>query len=70
MGGVARKVMSKPKIVQQVQPAPTPTAPEVSQAQATSSIQRGKGRTSMIITGARGLGDNDKTKIKISTLGI
>ena len=68
MGGVARKIISKPKIVTPVQP--TPTAPEVSQAQATSTIQRGKGRSSMVLTGARGLGDNDKSKIKITTLGI
>ena len=68
MGGVARKVIGKPKIVTPVQP--TPTAPEVSQAQATSTIQRGKGRSSMVLTGARGLGDNDKSKIKITTLGI
>ena len=70
MGGVARMVRSQPKVFKQIQPAPTPTAPEVSQAQATSTIQRGKCRSSMVLTGARGLGDNDKSKIKITTLGI
>ena len=69
MGGVARKIM-KPKIVTPVQP--TPTVPEVSQVQATSTtgITRGKGRTTMMKTGARGLGDTDKANIKITTLGI
>ena len=68
MGGVARKII-KPKIVTPVQP--TPTVPEVSQVQATATgIQRGKGRTSMMKTGARGLGDTDKANIKITTLGI
>ena len=68
MGGVARKII-KPKIVTPVQP--TPTVPEVSQAQATATgITRGKGRTSMMKTGARGLGDTDKANIKITTLGI
>ncbi len=69
MGGVARKIISKPKIITPVQP--TPTAPEVSQVQATATgITRGKGRTSMMKTGARGLGDTDKANIKITTLGI
>jgi hypothetical protein len=52
-------------------PAPTPTRAEVSQVTATSTkdISRGKGRTSMILTKAKGLGDTDLTTQKYTLLG-
>ena len=72
MGGVARAVMPKPK----APPAPVytaaPTKAEVSQVQATamdSGLKRGKGRTSTILTGAKGLGDNALTTQKYTLLG-
>ena len=59
MGGVAKAVMPKPK----PPPAPVyaaPTKAEVSQATATdvTSMTRGKGRSSTILTGAKGLEDD------------
>ena len=70
MGGV----ISKPK--QPAPPpaapvAPTPTTPEVSQAYATTKTDmgRGKGRSSTILTGAKGLGDNKLTTSKRTLLG-
>lgn len=71
MGGVARAVMPKPK----APPAPVyvaPTKAEVSQVQATTidtGLTRGKGRTSTILTGAKGLGDNALTTQKYTLLG-
>ena len=55
-------------------PAPeyaAPTKAEVSQATATdvTSMTRGKGRSSTILTGAKGLGDNALTTSKKSLLG-
>ena len=52
-------------------PAPTPTKAEVSQATTTDAtgIMRGKGRSSTILTGAKGLGDNALTTTKKSLLG-
>ena len=52
-------------------PAPTPKKAEVSQATTTdaTAIMRGKGRSSTILTGARGLGDNSLTTTKKSLLG-
>ena len=72
MGGVARKVLPKPK---PPAPAPvyTPSVPEVSQAQSTAigktDMMRGKGRSSTILTGAKGLGDNKLTTQKYTLLG-
>ena len=68
MGGVARKILQK-------QQPPTyksaPTKAEVSQATSTSAMEiaRGKGRSSTILTGAKGLGDNALTTTKKSLLG-
>ena len=68
MGGV----ISRPKLPAPP-PAPTPTIPEVSQAQSTvigkTDMARGKGRSSTILTGAKGLGDNQLTTSKKSLLG-
>ena len=72
MGGVAR-VISPPK--PPAPPAqiytPAPTKAEVSQSVSTSTtdMARGKGRSSTILTGARGLGDNKLTTTKYSLLG-
>ena len=70
MGGVARNIIKPP-----AQPAPvyvpTPTAPEVSQATAIAKtdMARGKGRSTTILTGAKGLGDNKLTTSKAQLLG-
>ena len=68
MGGVIPK--PKPP-APPAPPAPPPTAPEVSQATATekTGITRGKGRSSTILTGAKGLGDNQLTTSKRTLLG-
>ena len=68
MGGVAR-VISPPK--PPAPPAPAPTKAEVSQATSTdaSGMLRGKGRSSTILTGAKGLGDTALTTTKKSLLG-
>ena len=73
MGGVAR-VISPPKPpapAPAVQVTPTPTKPEVSQAYATTKADmgRGKGRSSTILTGAKGLGDNKLMTSKQTLLG-
>ena len=69
MGGVARQIL-KPKVKQAAEYAPTKA--EVSQATSTSmvgSMTRGKGRSSTILTGAKGLGDNALTTSKRTLLG-
>ena len=71
MGGVARKIVKPPA---PTPPAPvyvpTPTKPEVSQAtMAKTDMARGKGRTTTILTGAKGLGDNKLTTSKAQLLG-
>ena len=72
MGGVARRIISPPK---PPEPAPVytpaPTKAEVSQVSSTDAtgIMRGKGRSSTILTGAKGLGDNALTTTKKSLLG-
>ncbi len=72
MGGVAR-VISPPKPPAPPAPVytPAPTKAEVSQATSTdaSGMIRGKGRSSTILTGAKGLGDNALTTTKKSLLG-
>ena len=72
MGGVARKIVA-PKPPAPVAPVyvPTPTKPEVSQAQGISAMDmaKGKGRSSTILTGAKGLGDNKLTTSKRTLLG-
>ena len=56
-------------------PAPVytqaPTKAEVSQVTSTSAMElaRGKGRSSTILSGAKGLGDNALTTTKKSLLG-
>jgi hypothetical protein len=70
MGGV----ISKPKPPAPPPAAPVvvaPTKPEVSQATALSKTDmgRGKGRSSTILTGAKGLGDNQLTTSKRTLLG-
>jgi len=72
MGGVARKIVTpKPAPAPAPVYVPTPTAPEVSQASAIAKtdMARGKGRTSTILTGAKGLGDNKLTTSKATLLG-
>ena len=72
MGGVAR-VISPPKPPAPPAPVytPAPTKAEVSQATSTdaSGMLRGKGRSSTILTGAKGLCDNALTTTKKSLLG-
>ena len=52
-------------------PAQTPTKVELSQATTTDAtgIMRGKGRSTTILTGAKGIGDNSLTTTKKSLLG-
>tara|TARA_Y100001963_G_scaffold153558_1_gene240556 strand:- start:975 stop:1199 length:225 start_codon:yes stop_codon:yes gene_type:complete len=73
MGGVAKAVMPKPKPPPAPVYAPAPTKAEVSQVQSTavakSDMMKGKGRTSTILTGAKGLGDNALTTQKYTLLG-
>ena len=70
MGGVARRILPKPPAPP---PAPvyTPTKAEVSQVTSTSAVDMKKtqGRSSTILTGAKGLGDNALTTTKKSLLG-
>ena len=71
MGGVAR-VIKPPKPPAPPAPVyvPTPTKPEISQATiAKTDMARGKGRSSTILTGAKGLGDNKLTTSKARLLG-
>ena len=70
MGGV----ISRPKPPAPPPAAPVvvaPTKPEVSQATtiAKTDMARGKGRSSTILTGAKGLGDNQLTTSKRTLLG-
>lgn len=70
MGGVARKVLPKPAPPPAPVYVPTPTKPEVSQAtMGKKEVARGMGRTSTILTGAKGLGDNKLTTQKYTLLG-
>ena len=72
MGGVARRILPTPPA-----PAPAPvytpapTKAEVSQVTSTTQtdMMKGKGRSSTILTGAKGLGDNALTTSKKSLLG-
>ena len=71
MGGVAKRIIPKPPAAPAPVYVPTPTAPEVSQATAVAKtdMARGKGRSSTILTGAKGLGDNKLTTSKATLLG-
>lgn len=71
MGGVAR-VIKPPKPPAPPAPVyvPTPTKPEISQAtMGKKEMARGMGRTSTILTGAKGLGDNKLMTSKQTLLG-
>ena len=69
MGGVAKKIIPKAPPPAPVY-VPTPTKPEVSQAtMGKSDMARGAGRSSTILTGAKGLGDNKLTTQKFTLLG-
>ena len=73
MGGAVARVF-RPAPPQAPAPAPTyaaPTKAEVSQATSTSmsDMAKGKGRSSTILTGAKGLGDNALTTSKRTLLG-
>jgi hypothetical protein len=70
MGGPVRRIVSKPT----PPPAPAyvaPSKPEVSQATTTDAAQstRGRGRSSMIVTGPQGLGSGDLKLQKRTLLG-
>tara|TARA_R100001443_G_C3351008_1_gene176855 strand:- start:897 stop:1136 length:240 start_codon:yes stop_codon:yes gene_type:complete len=78
MGGVA--VQAVKKIISPSKPSPapvytpSPTRAEVSQITSTAAtsamgLARGKGRSSTILTGAKGLGDNALTTTKKTLLG-
>ena len=71
MGGAVKRLAPKPPAPPAPVYVPTPTAPEVSQATATakSDMARGKGRSTTILTGAKGLGDNKLTTSKAQLLG-
>ena len=74
MGGPVRRIVSPPRPAAPPTPVyvPTPTKPEVAQAQsavAKTDMMKGKGRTSTILTGAKGLGDNNLTTRKYTLLG-
>ena len=73
MGGAVARVF-RPAPPQAPAPAPSyaaPTKAEISQATATSAVdmKKSQGRSSTILTGARGLGDNALTTSKKSLLG-
>ena len=71
MGGVAR-VIKPPKPPAPPAPVyvPTPTKPEISQAtMGKKEMARGMGRTSTILTGAKGLGDTKLMTSKQTLLG-
>ena len=74
MGGAVARVFRPPTPAPAPAPAPAyaaPTKAEVSQATSTSAIdmKKSQGRSSTILTGAKGLGDNALTTSKKSLLG-
>ena len=77
MGGAVARVFRPAPKPQAPAPTPTyaaPTKAEVSQATSTAAtstmgLSRGKGRSSTILTGAKGLGDNALTTSKRTLLG-
>ena len=70
MGGVARKIAPKPKPPPATVYVPTPSKAEVDQGSISKTdMGRGKGRSSTILTGAKGLGDNALTTQKYTLLG-
>ena len=74
MGGASPIRIFRPKPAPAPVPtyvAPSPTKAEVSQVSATDArgMLKGKGRSSTILTGAKGLGDNQLTTSKKTLLG-
>ena len=72
MGGAVARVFRPPTPAPAPAPAyAAPTKAEVSQATSTSDIdmKKSQGRSSTILTGAKGLGDNALTTSKKSLLG-
>ena len=68
--GAVTQLVRKPKIAAQLAPKPAPSAPEISQSTSTeSTIDRGRGRSSMILTGPQGLGSGDLKLRKKTLLG-
>ena len=73
MGGVFNRPAQMATQAAVIKPV-APTKAEVSQATSTAAtstmgLSRGKGRSSTILTGAKGLGDNALTTSKKSLLG-
>ena len=64
-------LISRPKPPPAPVYTPAPTKAEVSQVTSTSAMElaRGKGRSSTILSGAKGLGYNALTTTKLSLLG-
>ena len=75
MGGAVARVFRPPTPTPAPAPAPVyapaPTKAEVSQATATTAVdmKKSQGRSSTILTGAKGLGDNALTTSKKTLLG-
>jgi len=73
MGGVARRIIASKPPAPAPAPVytPAPTKAEVSQVTSTTAVDMKKtqGRSSTILTGAKGLGDNALTTSKKSLLG-
>ena len=77
MGGAVARIISRPKPTPTPTPAPVvgPTAPEVSQATATSMDgydarkTKAKGRSTTILTGPKGVEEETLTLGKKSLLG-
>ena len=70
MGGVARKLAPKPPAPPAPVYIPAPTTAEIDQgSMSKTDMARGKGRSSTILTGAKGLGDNKLTTSKATLLG-
>ena len=72
MGGVAA-LIRRPQVAKALAPAPSPTAPEVSQSKAADAYDprktKARGRSSTIITGSKGVEDETITLGKKSLLG-
>ena len=73
-GAVARVFRPAPRTAPAPVYAPAPTKAEVSQATSTTAsstidMKKSQGRSSTILTGAKGLGDNALTTSKKSLLG-
>ena len=75
MGGAVARVISRPKPTPAPAPVVAPTAPEVSQSEATNMDgydarkTKAKGRSSTIMTSSRGVEDETLTLGRRSLLG-